>query len=68
MASSYQLEFKMREKKFETGKRIHVKSSMEYSHSHKTMGTERDFYEGRQRTKQTERQPRIVVDFIKLNT
>jgi len=29
------------------------------------MGPERDFYEGRQRTKQTERQPRIVVNLIK---
>jgi hypothetical protein len=32
------------------------------------MGLERDFYEGRQRTKETERQSIIVVDFIKLNT
>jgi hypothetical protein len=32
------------------------------------MGPERFFYEGRQRTKQTERQPRIVADLIKLNT
>jgi hypothetical protein len=32
------------------------------------MGPERDCYEGRQRTKQTERQPIIVVDSIKLNT
>jgi len=31
------------------------------------MGPERDFYEGRQRTKQTERQPIIMVDLIKLN-
>jgi hypothetical protein len=38
------------------------------SHSHRKMGPERDFYEGTQRTKQTERQPRIVVDLIKLNT
>ena len=35
-------------------------------HSHQTIGHERVFYEGRQRTKQTERQPRIVVDFIKV--
>jgi hypothetical protein len=34
------------------------------SHRHQKMGPERDFYEGRQRTKQTERQPRIVVDLI----
>jgi hypothetical protein len=27
------------------------------------MGPEGDFYEGKQRTKQTERQPRIVVDW-----
>jgi hypothetical protein len=32
------------------------------------MGPERDFYERRQRTIQTERQPRIMVDFIKFNT
>jgi hypothetical protein len=32
------------------------------------MGPERDFYEGRQRTKQTERQPRKVDDLMKLNT
>jgi hypothetical protein len=32
------------------------------------MGPERDFYEGRQRTKQTKRQPRVVVDLIKLST
>ena len=32
------------------------------SHSHQTMGPERDFYKGRQRIKQTERQPRIVVN------
>jgi hypothetical protein len=38
------------------------------SHSHQKMGPERDIYEGRQRTKQTERQPKIVVDLIKLNT
>jgi hypothetical protein len=31
------------------------------SHSRQKMGSERDFYEGRQRTKQAERQPRIVV-------
>jgi hypothetical protein len=37
------------------------------SHSHLKMGPERDFCEGRQRTKQTERQPRIVVVYIKLN-
>jgi len=28
------------------------------------MGPERDFYEGVQRTKHTERQPRVVVDLI----
>jgi hypothetical protein len=38
------------------------------SYSHQKMGPERDFYEGRQRAKQTERQPRIVVYFIKLST
>ena len=38
------------------------------SYSHQKLGPERDFYEGRQRTKETERQPRIVVDLIKLNT
>jgi hypothetical protein len=38
------------------------------SYSHQKMSPERDFYEGRQRTKQTERQPRIVVDLMKLNT
>ena len=32
------------------------------------MGPERDFYEGRQRTEETERQPRIVVDLMELNT
>jgi hypothetical protein len=32
------------------------------------MGPERDFYEGGQRTKQTERQSRVVVDMITLNT
>jgi hypothetical protein len=32
------------------------------------MGPEKDVYEGRQRTKQTERQPRIVADLINLNT
>jgi hypothetical protein len=31
------------------------------SHSYQKMGPERYFYEGRQRTKQTERQPKIVV-------
>jgi|AntAceMinimDraft_5_1070358.scaffolds.fasta_scaffold167214_1 hypothetical protein len=36
------------------------------SHSHQNMGQERDFYEGRQRTEETERQPRIVSDLIKL--
>jgi hypothetical protein len=30
------------------------------SYSYKKMGPERDFYEGRQRTNQTERQPRKV--------
>ena len=34
------------------------------SHSHQKMGPEKDFYEGRQRTKQTKCQPRIVVDLI----
>ena len=38
------------------------------SHSHQKMGPERDFYEGGQRTKETERQPRTEVDLIKLNT
>jgi hypothetical protein len=37
-------------------------------HSHQKMGRERDFYEGRQRTEETERQPSIVVDLIKLIT
>jgi hypothetical protein len=32
------------------------------------MGPERDVYERKQRITQTERQPRIVVDLIKLNT
>jgi hypothetical protein len=32
------------------------------------MGPERDIYEKIQRTKQSERQPKIVVDSIKLNT
>ena len=32
------------------------------------MGPERDFYEGRQRTKQTEHQPRKVAYFIVFNT
>jgi hypothetical protein len=41
---------------------------LKHSHSDQAMGPERDFYEGRQRTKQTERQPRILVDSIKLNT
>jgi hypothetical protein len=34
---------------------------------HQKMGPDRDFYEG-QRTKQTERQPIIMVYFMKLNT
>jgi hypothetical protein len=38
------------------------------SHSHQKMGPERDFYEGRQRTEETERQPRVVVDLVKLNS
>jgi hypothetical protein len=38
------------------------------SRSHHKICPERDFYEGRQRTKQTERQPRIVADLKKLNT
>jgi hypothetical protein len=38
------------------------------SYSHQKMGPEKDFNEGWQRTKQTERQPRIVVDLMKLNT
>ena len=38
------------------------------SHSHKKMGTERDCYEGKQRTKLTERQPRIMAILIQLNT
>jgi hypothetical protein len=29
------------------------------------MGPERNFYEGRQRTKQTEHLPKVVVDLIK---
>jgi hypothetical protein len=37
-------------------------------HSDKKMGPERGFYEGRQRTKQTERQSRKEVDWIKFNT
>jgi hypothetical protein len=36
------------------------------SHSHQKICPERDFYEGRKRTKQIERQPRIVVYLIKL--
>jgi hypothetical protein len=32
--------------------------------SHQKMGRERYFYEGRQRTEETERQPRIVIDLI----
>jgi hypothetical protein len=38
------------------------------SHSHQKVGPEKNIWEGRQRTKQTERQPRTVVDFLKLNT
>jgi hypothetical protein len=38
------------------------------SHSHQSMGPERDIYEGGQRTKQTERQPRTVVDLQVLPT
>jgi hypothetical protein len=38
------------------------------SHSNQKMGPERDFYKGRQRTEETERQPIIVTDQIKLNT
>jgi hypothetical protein len=38
------------------------------SHIHQKMGLERDFYEGRQRTEETERQQRTLVDLIKLNT
>jgi hypothetical protein len=38
------------------------------SYSHQKMGPERDVYEGTQRRKQTERNPRIVVDLMKLNT
>ena len=34
------------------------------NHSHKKMGRDREFYERRQRTKQTDRQPRIVTDFM----
>ena len=37
------------------------------SHGRQKMGPGRDFQEGRQLTKQTELQPRKVVDFIKLN-
>jgi hypothetical protein len=37
------------------------------SYSHKKFCPERDFYEERHRTKQTERQPRIVVDLMKFN-
>jgi|AntAceMinimDraft_5_1070358.scaffolds.fasta_scaffold60407_1 hypothetical protein len=38
------------------------------SHSLQKMGPERELYEVRQRTEETERQPRIVVNLIKLNT
>jgi hypothetical protein len=38
------------------------------SHSHRKMGPERDFYEGRQRKNETERQPRMVVSSINLST
>jgi hypothetical protein len=38
------------------------------SYSHQKMRPERNFYEGLQRKKQTERQPRIVVCLMKLNT
>jgi hypothetical protein len=34
------------------------------SHNHQKMGPEREFYDGRQRTKQTDRQPRIVIHSI----
>jgi hypothetical protein len=34
------------------------------SQIHQKMGTEIDFYEGGQPTKQTERKPRIMVDLI----
>ena len=45
-----------------------IYSKRRKSHSHQRMGPERDFYEGRQSTKQTKRQPKIVVNLIKLNT
>jgi hypothetical protein len=35
-------------------------------HSHQKMGPEKDFYVGRQRIEEIERQPRIVVDFDKI--
>jgi hypothetical protein len=39
------------------------------SYSHQKIGPERDFYEGRQRAKHKERQPRIVVvNLMKLYT
>jgi hypothetical protein len=38
------------------------------NYSRQKMGRERDFYEGRQHTKQTKHQPTRVVDLMILNT
>jgi hypothetical protein len=38
------------------------------SRSYQKNDLSKEFYQGRQGTKQTERQPRLMVDYIKLNT
>jgi hypothetical protein len=38
------------------------------SRSYQKNDLSKEFHQGRQRTKQTERQPRIMVDLIQLNT